>query len=573
MRIKYLRFYYLLSPHWKKGMLVLLLSGVLSILGLTYPFIAKLLIDKAYAKKDVSAFFFLMAIMAAIFIASALINAFLQFVNRYVEIKINFELKRLIFGKLQKIPFLVFQKYNTGKHLYSSVYDIDYVTYLVSNTIPQLALAVPKSLFVFGIVFYLNRQIALLFLLLLPFVYALCRFSAKLLKRNLAEWVENSEKNFSYAKEMLSHHQLIQATGTGRQALRHLLKSLVRNFRLNISNVRTNAVLSLVDSLLGKLAVGLLVIYGGLQVLRGEMTLGTLSAIALYLAQLAGFQGLLTNSFYHLTLGMVSCERLETLLDMPVQAQVPQAACRVFTGGTIELKNVSFGYEPGKNILNGINARIDQGSLIALVGPSGCGKTTVVNLIIRLLKPIQGEIVIGATSVELFDNESFFSQVGVVLQEPLLWDDTVFNNIRYGKKDATQKEVLQAAQAACISDYISSLEKGFDTLIGENACRLSEGQKQRIAVARALVKKPKILIVDEGFSSVDAFTEEEAIRRIKCFLPGVTLIVISHRLSTITLMDTVYFFAHSGSVITGTHHSLLGDNSAYQKYLAGQGRQ
>lgn len=573
MRIKYFRFYRLLVSQWRKGALVLFLSSAVSVLNLGYPFIAKLLIDKAYAKKDIGLFFLLMATIGGIFVLASVINASIQYVSRYLEVKINFELKRQVFGKLQKIPYLLFQKYSTGKHLYSSVYDIDYVTYLVSNSIPQLVFAVPRFLFIFGIVFYLNRPIALFFLLLLPLVYIMCVISARLLKRNVKEWVENSEKNFEYAQEMLSHYQLIRSFGTQRHTLRHYLRSLARNFRINMTNAKTNVTISLIDSMLQRAAVGVLVIYGGLEVMKGTMSLGTLSAIALYLGQLAGFQGLLTNSFYHLTLGMVSCERLEEILDMPIQPQGGAAGSNPFTHGAIELKDVSFSYVPGQNILNNINVRIGTGSFVAFVGPSGCGKTTVVNLMMRLLKPAQGRILIGDTNIESFDSASFFGHVGVVLQEPLLWNDTIFNNIRYGRDEATAEEVREAAGIACISEFIDGLEQGYETVIGENACRLSEGQKQRIAVARALVKKPKILIVDEGLSSVDGFTEEEMLKRIRGFLQGSTVIVISHRLSTIALMDSVFFFAQPDLIVAGHHSVLLRDNSVYQKYLAHQIRQ
>ena len=205
-----------------------------------------------------------------------------------------------------------------------------------------------------------------------------------------------------------------------------------------------------------------------------------------------------------------------------------------------------------------------------MVGPSGCGKTTISNLILRLYNPSDGQILIDACEVSNVEAKSFFAQIAAVLQEPYLWNDTVENNIRYGKEDSDIKEIKDAARVACIDDFINGLPRQYNTIIGENACKISEGQKQRIAIARAVIKGPKILILDEALSSVDAQIEGKIIDNIRAFLPQSTLVVISHRLSTIKKMDLVYFLIGAKKIEVGTSEALLNMDIGYRNYLAHQ---
>ena len=301
------------------------------------------------------------------------------------------------------------------------------------------------------------------------------------------------------------------------------------------------------------------------------MTLGNLSAIAIYLSQLSGVQGSLAQFLQERSLGVISWERLELILAAePVLADDSQAKEASFFKGQIEFKDVSFFYKQEKQLFNKLSFSIPGGSRIALAGPSGCGKTTILNLTLRLYKPTAGNILIDGHNVNTIKAKSLYGQVGVVLQEPYLWNDTIENNIGYGSQLASFQEITEAARLACIDDFIIGLPLGYRSVIGENACRISEGQKQRLAIARALIKKPRIIILDEALSCVDARIKEEIIDNITSVFNESTIIVISHRLSTIKKMDSVYFLSRNNNVDIGGHEDLLRNNAQYQNYLAHQ---
>jgi subfamily B ATP-binding cassette protein MsbA len=316
---------------------------------------------------------------------------------------------------------------------------------------------------------------------------------------------------------------------------------LAGNIRLSLKNARLEAGSYFINGLAGRAILGLVIFYGGYQVIKGGMTLGDLSAISIYLAQLTGLQGAAMQFFQQASLGSISCQRLEEIFACRPQASEEKSAIFFrIPRGRIEFKDATFGYPAGKKIFENFNLVIPSGACFGLSGPSGSGKTTLINLLLRLYKLDKGEIFIDGCDIRGIKADAFYGQIGVALQEPFLWNDTLGNNIRYGNKDAPWQEVEEAAKIACANDFIATLPQGYDTVIGENACKISEGQKQRIAIARALLKRPKILILDEALSCVDTESEGAIIGNIKNALSQSTIIIISHRPSVIEKTDTIY---------------------------------
>jgi ABC-type multidrug transport system fused ATPase/permease subunit len=376
--------------------------------------------------------------------------------------------------------------------------------------------------------------------------------------------------------EIFSHIHLIKAFDKeGHHAEQHV-KGLTENMRMNLGVARLEAATSFSNDLIGRLIMGAVILYGGLRAVKGDITLGSLSAIALYLGQLSGVMRALSQSSQQLVFGIVSWERLEKILDYRAEPPIRRETAAFFSNGRIEFRNVAFGYKTTRPteiggrqpIFDGLNLVIDGNSCVGIVGPSGCGKTTLVNLILGLHRPLRGDIVIDGRDISGLEKTSFCSQFGVALQEPYLWDDTVENNIRYGKAAAAFGEVEAAARMACAHEFIRGLKKGYETVIGENACRISEGQKQRIAVARAVIRRPKILILDEALSSVDSETADRIITNIKNTLKETTIIIISHHISVISKMDTVYFLRGPNRIDADQHERLLERSAEYRVYLA-----
>jgi len=566
--LKYLKFYRYLLPFWKKEGLILFLTGISIVLGLINPYLTKLIIDKAYGNRDLRLFIIIVAVGGCIFILDGLINGLTNYLTNYIRLRINLDLHCKVFNKLQRLPYGFFQDSSTGEHLYTINYEIDRLTSFITDVLPQAIPLIPRSLLILAIVFYLDYKIALLALALIPFLYLAPYYFTRRTKKIMRRLIENSREIFKSLQEVLSHIHLVKALGKEKYETRRYIKGLIENIRFGLINTRLGVISGFANSLAQRIILGLIVFYGGYQIIKGKMTLGSLSAITLYLNQLSGLQSSLAYFFQQVSLGLISCERLDSILETKLDSIEDKYTKEItFLKGRIEFRNVTFGYRQDKMVLQNLSFSIEGDSAIALVGPSGCGKTTILNLILRLYKPLSGQIIIDGGNINLIKSKSLYAQIGVVLQEPYLWNDTIENNIKYGKEKADFKEVKEAAGIACIDDFIDTLTQGYNAVIGENACKISEGQKQRIAIARAIIKRPKILILDEALSSVDAQIEARIIDNMMVSLRNTTIIIVSHRFSAIKRTDLVFFLNSPDKIDMGTHEELLRNNIQYQNYL------
>lgn len=385
--------------------------------------------------------------------------------------------------------------------------------------------------------------------------------------------IKNSEGIFKCLNEFFSHIQLVKAFGRERVEIRGYLKRLISNVRIRMRNTRLEVISGFAESAVNRVIIGLITFYGGYQVIRGQMTLGSLTAIMVYLSQLIGLQGDFAFFFQRIMLGLVSCERLRNILDEEARVtETKQAKDIKLRGGDIEFRKVSFGYREDELVLHKISFNIESGAYVALVGPSGCGKTTILNLLLRLYEPRSGDIIIDGYNIKNLKFSSLKEQIGIVLQEPFLWNDTIENNIRYGKPNASVQEIIEAAKICAVDEFARELPNRYQTIIGENACKISDGQKQKIAIARALIKKPKILILDEAMSSMDSQSEERIIAKVKQIQEILTVIVVSHRLSAVTNADKVYFLHKPEEIIVASGKGLLKNNRAFYDLFAAQAK-
>ncbi|TRZ95568.1 ABC transporter ATP-binding protein [bacterium] len=578
--MEYIKFYRYFLPFWKKEALVLFLNSINMGIGLLGPYMAKLMIDKAYGKKDLKLFIILVAVGGFMFILSSVINGVSGYLNMQIKFRISFDFNRKVFRKLQELPYSFFQDSSTGEHIYRISYDVQQFVQFITGALPRVITLIPRSILVVVIALFLNWKMTSVVLVLTPFLYLITVYFTKKRKKVLETWVKNSQVIFNRLQEVMTHMQLVKAFGKERRELRYYIKSLIKNLRVNFENIRLEIKGSFASSLTNRIILGSIGIYGGYQLIKGNLSLGSLTAIMMYLNQLSGLQVSLANFFQQGSLVMVSYNRLETILAaQPEVAECQQAEEIIFPENSIEFRNLTFTYKvpstaipplerETKAVLSNLNFSIASGACVGLVGSSGCGKTTIINLLLRLYQPQSGEILVGGRNINTIKSQAFYSQIGVVLQEPFLFDDSLENNIRYGQEDADLRAIEEAAAVACIDDFINSLPQGYATRIGENACKISEGQKQRLSIARAVVKKPKILILDEALSSVDVEIEERILANIRKALKGSTIIIISHRLSTINKLDLIYFLQGPQKIDIAEHRSLLAQNRSYQDYLA-----
>jgi len=566
--LKFLRF---LLPYKKLWVFVFILSFLAVPLSLVKPYLTKLIIDKAMLNKDLKVFIILVFIGAGTFILGELLNRLKDALDRYIKIKVNFDLNKKVFTQIQNFPLVWFQNRATGEHIYKIDNDISSVTEFITASLPEIFSLFPRLIFTLLIVFFLNWQMAIFSFCLAGFLYLAPYYFTQKMRKILEEMIQNTEQIFNDLGEIFSHMQLVKIFGKEKTSIRIFLRRLIRDIRIRVKNIRLEVTGGFITEILTKIIIGLLTFYGGYQVVKGKMTLGSLTAIMIYLTQLVGLQNQCASFFKNFILGLVSCKRIDEILEKKGKILEEKKAKKVsFKKGQIIFKEVSFGYQPNQYILKNMSFIIEDNSHIALVGPSGCGKTTLLNLLVRLYDIWEGEILIDGYNIKELKLNSLKEQIGFCLQEPFLWNDTVENNIRYGKENADFKEIIAVSEIALVDEFVSQLPDGYNTVIGENACKISEGQKQKIAIARALIKKPKILILDEAMSSMDSASEEKIISNIKDNYKALTLIVVSHRLSTVMRADLVYYFVSASKMIIDKVENLLEDNKEFNQLFTGQ---
>ena len=558
-----------LYRHWKSGAVILILWLISLPLSLFNPYLAKLIVDKAYPDKDLKLFLILAVIGASIFILNSVINYFSSYFLQRIKRGVHFDITISIFRHLQNLPLKFFNHKSTGEHIYKIVSDVNTVTYFLCDSIPQMIMMIPRAIFILIIVFFLNWKLALFAVCVIPLTYLEPYFFAKFLRQVTTLVIEKSQQLWIRLYETFSHIHLIKALGKEDAEINRFEGDLKETMAAELKNERISNIRILSGSLLDRIISGAVVLYGGYLVIKGRMSLGSLSAVMIYLTQLFGLSKSINELFQAITVSSVSFKRLTEIMDTKPQIIDQYSAKDYRIGGKIEFKNVSFGYTE-KFILRNLSFTIETGAKIALVGPSGCGKSTLLALIVRLYEPQEGAIEIDGIDTKQIRLTSLKEQIGIALQEEFLWNDTVKNNILYTKESASMDEVIWAAAIAEADDFINSLPQGLDTHIGENACRISEGQKQRLAIARAVIKKAKILILDEALSSLDSATEDRVVDNLKYNFPDSTLILVSHRLSSVRKMDIVYYLDGPCGIKIGTHAELVGQNLKYRELFASQ---
>jgi len=537
----FLRFGKFLLPYWKLEILIGTLSLLGVLLSLVYPYLTKLIIDQAFAERDLGLFLSYTVIGTAVLVGNGLVSKFTGYLNRYIRARVDFDITRQIFEKMQSLPFHFFLERSSGEHLFKIQYDIYRVVDLVVTMTPQALGLIPRFLFVFIIVFRLDARLSALCLLLAPMTFFVpCLFTNRL-REKLKEHIQSSQKVFNRLAEVFSHAYLIRAFSSEKRELETYNRLMDENLRLKKKNIGLEVSSQFYASLAQRAVIGLVGVYGGWRVITGDITLGSLTAIMVYLTQLVTMQSNFATFFQDTVLNLVSCERLKPMLDAKLGAAGDKPSLKPeFTRHEIKFTDVHFSYDQKKPVLEKISFTLQPGSWGALVGPSGVGKTTVINLLLRLYDVKEGSITVDGHDIRDIEPEALKEGIGFVPQEPFLWNDTVRNNIRYSKEDATDREIFWAARMAHADEFVKRLPEKYETVIGENACKISEGQKQRIAIARALLKKPRILIFDEAFASVDQELEEAILTDIDRECPEATLLVVTHRSTTLKRMDVIY---------------------------------
>jgi len=570
MNAKKSSFLRIILTYRKQIIILSLLSLFSSAFLLISPFISRLFIDQAFINKNLKVFFNLSFLAIILFIFSALFKAGEETISKKIALRLKLNLASRFVRKIYSLDFEFFQAKSVGENAYR-LFDIERVVRLITEEFPNILVDIIKLPIILGIAVWVNLRMTALLIILSPLFVLRSIYLQKKLGVIYEEIWQASVSLSKEIHEAFSRILIIKALGLESFQRQVYLRLLVKNIRLSFKNLRWLIVGSLTSSFLSKAIYGAITLYGGWLIIKGRISLGSYAAVMLYLTQLGSLLDSLSRRFEYSAEEIVSLKKFFEIMDMhPKIKDLAQARALDTIQCEIEFSNVWFGYQKEKPVFKGINFIMPANSWIAVVGPSGCGKTTLISLILRLYEPWQGKIVLDGSELNMLKLKSLRQKIAIATQQPLLFDISIRENITYGLRDVNQQDLADVAGIACVDDFVSQLPSGYDTVIGEDACRLSHGMKQRIAIARAVLRKPHLLILDEAVSSVDSFTEERIFRGLRQKREGLGTIIISHRLSSIKDADRIYFLRGDGEIEEGPHVRLLTESALYSEFFHNQ---
>ena len=560
----YLRILSYIKPYMHRLIFAMFCTIMAAAGNLYIPWIIKDMIDEVLADKNGTMLNWIAASIIAIFVVRGLFWYGQNYLMSYVGQSVIIDIRAAVFKKLQRLSVSFYDKNKTGTIMSYVTNDVNALqSAMVENTIEMIT----EGFILIGSVvalIYLDWRLTLFTVCTFPVVLWFMEFFGKKIRKTGGRIQECTADITSVLQESVASARVIKSFVREDYEVDRFDVENRANFRANMKNAQLMATLTPVVELVAAIGVTMIIWYGGNNVINGTITAGSLVAFLTYAVNISNPIKRLTRVIGNIQKALAAAQRVFMIIDMPEEiAESRDAKQLPEVSGKVEFQNVSFAYDDKGNVITDLSFSVKPGEVIAIVGPSGAGKSTIANLLPRFYDVNKGDIKIDGHSVREVTLDSLREQVGIVPQETMLFNGSVYNNILYGRLDATKEEIEAAAKAANAHDFIMQLTDGYETKLGDRGVNLSGGQRQRIAIARAILKNPRILILDEATSALDTESERVVQEALDRLMVGRTSFVIAHRLSTVKNADKILVLEKGNLVESGTHDELLALDGLY----------
>ena len=560
----YKRLLLYIKPYLKRLGLAVICIIMAAAANLYVPWIIKDIIDQVLADKNMMLLNVIAVGIVVVFFFRGLFYYGQTYLVSFIGQRVIIDVREVIFRKFQRMPLAYYDQRQTGEIM---SYITNDVAALQNALVDSLIELVTEGSILIGslvMMVYLDWKLSLLTLVLIPVIGQAMKVFGRKLKSTGTVIQERMADITSLLQESISAVRVVKSFVREDYEIQRFQNQNELNFQAAMKNVQLTSLLTPTVEFLAALAVTVIVWFGGYEVVNGVMTAGALIAFLTYAVNLANPVKRISRVYGNIQRAMAAADRVFEVLDLEEAVRnKPEAKTLPPIDGRVTVEDVSFEYKKGIPALQHVTLTAEPGQMIAFVGPSGAGKSTIANLIPRFYDVTEGSIKIDGFDIRDVTMESLREQIGIVPQETMLFSTTVRENIRYGRLDATDEEIIKAAIAANADEFIRELPNSYDTKIGERGLNLSGGQRQRIAIARAILKNPRVLILDEATSALDTESEKIVQAALDKLMIGRTSFVIAHRLSTIFDADQIFVIENGHVHEHGTHQELLAMGGLY----------
>ena len=559
------RLYGVLKPY--RSRLIIAMVGMVIVAGFNaaQAYMVKPLLDEIFVNKDRALLNILPLALLAIFLIKGVFYFIYSYLLEWVGQCVIRDLRNRIYAHLNRLSLSFFHHTPTGELISRIVNDVSLLQGAVSHALIRILRDFVSVIGLLVVIFIMDWRLALMSLIFLPMAAAPIIIFGKKFRRVSTRYQQSIGEVTNILHETIGGTRIVKAFCMEKQEEKRFAGQIQHLFDTLMTETRYRCLSHPMIELLGGVGISLIIWFGGMQVLKGTSTMGAFMSFLTALIML--YEPVKGVSKINSTIqsGLAAATRIFHLLDIESDIKEKKdAAILPLFHDCIEFKDVTFSYDQDEPVLHGINLKVRRGEILAVVGPSGGGKTTLANLLPRFHDVDSGVLLIDGHDVRDVTLHSLRSQMALVTQQTILFNDTVRNNIGYGRRDCSEEDIRHAADAAFAYDFIKELPDGFETVIGESGARLSGGQRQRISIARAILKDAPVLVLDEATSALDTESERKVQKALENLMKNRTTIVIAHRLSTIKNADRIIVMQNGRLVEEGTHDRLLQEHGVYE---------